>query len=33
MNSSQFNNDFDKEEFSKHRNVTIKSERSTRIEL
>ena len=33
MNSSQFNNDFDKEEFLKHRNVTIKSEQSTRIEL
>jgi len=33
MNSSQFNNDFDKEEFSKHRNVAIKSEQSIRIEL
>lgn len=33
MNSSQFNNDFDKEEFLKHRNVAIKSEQSIRIEL
>tara|TARA_B100001057_G_scaffold481053_1_gene554636 strand:+ start:5324 stop:6625 length:1302 start_codon:yes stop_codon:yes gene_type:complete len=33
MNSSHFNNDFDKEEFSKHRNVAIKSEQSIRIEL
>lgn len=33
MNSSQFNNDFDKEEFLKHRNVKIKSEQSTRIKL
>jgi len=33
MNSSQFNNDFDKEEFLKYRNVAIKSEQSIRIEL
>ena len=33
MNSSQFTNNFDKGEFSKHRNVAIKSEQSIRIEL
>lgn len=33
MNSSQFNNDFNKEGFSKHRNVAIKSEQSIRIQL
>jgi FAD/FMN-containing dehydrogenase len=33
MNSAQFNNDFDKEEFLKYRNSAIKSEQSIRIEL
>ena len=33
MNSSQFTNNFDKDEFLKHRNVAIKSEQSIRIEL
>jgi hypothetical protein len=33
MNSAQFNNDFNKEEFLKHRNVAIKSEQSVRLKL
>ena len=33
INSSQFTNNFDKDEFLKHRNVAIKSEQSIRIEL
>lgn len=33
MNSSQFTNNFDKDEFLKHRNVAIKSEQSARLKL
>ena len=33
MNSIQFKNDFNKEEFSEHRNTSIKSEQSIRIKL
>ena len=33
MNSAQFNKDCIKEEFSKHRNIAIKSEQSIRLKL